>query len=65
MLRNVAALLLCTTALASAAPTEWQLVLPQPKQMQVTGGQWLVADASGPKATLVIETRQEKAKIGA
>ncbi|MBM4043979.1 MAG: hypothetical protein FJ279_02610 [Planctomycetes bacterium] len=65
MLRNVAALLLCTTALASAAPTEWQLVLPQPKQMQVTGEQWLVADASGPKATLVIETRQEKAKIGA
>jgi len=61
----VVVIALAMVAPTFAAPSEYQNLIPEPKQMTVTGEQWLVAEGDAPKATLVIPPREGRAQIGA
>lgn len=59
--------LLCAVAVRAClgAPSEYQNIMPEPKQMQVTGEQVPVAEGAAPLATILVSPRQRQAQIGA
>ncbi|MCD6361206.1 MAG: hypothetical protein J7M38_10105, partial [Armatimonadetes bacterium] len=48
-----------------AAPSEYRNIMPEPKQMRVTGEQVPVAEGNEPLATIIVSPRQRQAQIGA
>ncbi len=61
----IAALFTGIAATCFAAPSEYNNIMPEPRQMQITGEQIAVVSSDLPLARIVVSPRQRQAQIGA